>query len=134
MKLLYWRFFSIFCINVQSSQFLWMIVFRTLVDLILLFRGQYPIKQKLELAVGIHWIGYCVKSVRMRSYSGPNFPAFGLNTLSIVTLSKETFHAVGCLKFSLSVSKVQNRFSVKFRLIFHCRKNISNIFKNTKSG
>ena len=22
----------------------------------------------------------CVKSVRMRSYSGPNFPAFGLNT------------------------------------------------------
>ena len=23
---------------------------------------------------------HCVKSVRMRSYSGPNFPAFGLNT------------------------------------------------------
>ena len=23
---------------------------------------------------------HCVKSVRIRSYSGPNFPAFGLNT------------------------------------------------------
>ena len=30
------------------------------------------------------WFGYrkihCVKSVRIRSYSGPHFPAFGLNT------------------------------------------------------
>ena len=35
---------------------------------------------------------HCVKSVRTRSYSGPHFPAFGLNTerysLSIRTLSE----------------------------------------------
>ena len=28
----------------------------------------------------ILWIIHCVKSVRIRSYSGPHFPAFGLST------------------------------------------------------
>ena len=27
-----------------------------------------------------HWVEYCVKSVRIRSFSGLYFPAFGLNT------------------------------------------------------
>ena len=65
----------------------------------------------------------CAKSVRIRSYSGPHFPAFGLNTerysvsLHIqpeyrkmrtrITPNKNTFHAVifkeklaGCLKMT----------------------------------
>ena len=35
------------------------------------FQSQIPAK---------NYIWYCVKSVRIRSYSGPYFPAFGLNT------------------------------------------------------
>ena len=35
------------------------------------------IKQKLEIAASHQ--SHCVKSVRIRSYSGPHFPAFGLN-------------------------------------------------------
>ena len=57
-----------------------------------------------------HKIIHCVKSVRIRSYSGPHFPAFGLNTerygVSLhsqskcgkmrtrVTLNLDTFYAV----------------------------------------
>ena len=53
---------------------------------------------------------HCVKSFRIRSYSGPHFPAFGLNTerygVSVriqskckkirtsITPNKDTFHAV----------------------------------------
>ena len=57
-------------------------------------------------------ISHCVKSVRIRSYSGPYFPAFGLNTerygvslriqsecgkmRTTITLNTDTFHAVSC--------------------------------------
>ena len=40
---------------------------------------------------------HCVKSVRIRSYSGPYFPAFGLNTGKMrtrITLNTDTFYAV----------------------------------------
>ena len=46
---------------------------------------------------------HCVKSVRIRSYSGPHFPAFGLNTercgvcgkmLTRTTPNMVTFYAV----------------------------------------
>ena len=59
-------------------------------------------------------MGYCVKSVRIRSYSGPHFHAFGLNTekdgvhLRIqsecwkirirITPNMDTFHAWGSPK------------------------------------
>ena len=65
-------------------------------------------------------VKHCVKSVRIRIYSGPHFPAFGLNTVSIlssnagysvsvriqfecgkmgtrITPNTDTFHAVKCL-------------------------------------
>ena len=35
---------------------------------------------------------HCVKSVRIRSYSGSHFPAFGLNTLDIATRSYRDLH------------------------------------------
>ena len=35
------------------------------------------------------WEWHCVKSVRIWSYSGPYFPAFGLNTLSISTYKSQ---------------------------------------------
>ena len=46
---------------------------------------------------------HCVKSVRIRSYSGPHFPAFGLNSRiqsecgkirNRITPNTDTFHAV----------------------------------------
>ena len=39
---------------------------------------------------------HCIKSVRIWNYSGPHFPAFGLNTpyLSIFSTNTDTFHAV----------------------------------------
>ena len=46
-------------------------------------------------------LSHCVKSVRIRSYSGPYFPAFRLNIQSEcgkiwtrITLNTDTFHAV----------------------------------------
>ena len=39
------------------------------------------IDKKIYLARGIFVVkAHCVKSVRIRSFSGPHFPAFGLNT------------------------------------------------------
>ena len=35
--------------------------------------------KKMALRLNLHK-EHCVKSVRIRSYSGPHFPAFGLNT------------------------------------------------------
>ena len=37
---------------------------------------------------------HCVKSVRMRNYSGPHFHAFGLNIRTTITPNTDTFHAV----------------------------------------
>ena len=66
-------------------------------------------KYEAEIYLGL-WLTHCVKSVRIRSFSGPYFPTFGLNTekygVSIRTQSKcgkirtrktpntDTFHAV----------------------------------------
>ena len=47
---------------------------------------------------------HCVKSVRIRSYSGPHFPAFGLNT---------------------------ERYSVSLRIQSECRKTRTRITPNT---
>ena len=55
---------------------------------------------------------HCVKSVRIRSYSGPHFPAFGLNRVSLRIQfecfkmrtripNTDTFHAVIYLKMCL---------------------------------
>ena len=62
-------------------------------------------------------INQCVKSVRIRIYSGPHFPHFGLNTekysvslrvqsewekmQTIITLNTDTFYAVNNNKHSL---------------------------------
>ena len=66
---------------------------------------------------------YCVKSVRTRSYSGPYFPSFGLNTeryrvslriqskcgkiLARITKNKNTLYAVITAIPSLNVSQSQ---------------------------
>ena len=52
-------------------------------------------------------VSHCVKNARIRSYYGPHFPAFGLNTLRIrsecgkiwtrITPNTDTFYAVGHL-------------------------------------
>ena len=41
---------------------------------------------KLNLQSTYFYTYHCVKSVRIRSYSGPYFPAFGLNTEDTVSL------------------------------------------------
>ena len=73
---------------------------------------------------------HCVKSVRIRSYSGPHFPAFGLNTerygVSLRTQSEcgkmrtritpktDTFHAVILLFFFHSRRK-RNKRRTRYR-------------------
>ena len=75
------------------------------------------------------WLGYhCAKSVRIQSYSGSHFPAFGLNTeryavsLCIqsecgkvrtrITQNMDSFHAVYATKLVLTI--VRNRASTCF--------------------
>ena len=50
-------------------------------------RMRQPIPAEERLAIGLSfmaigdlWLTHCVKSVQIRSFSGPYFPAFGLNT------------------------------------------------------
>ena len=60
-------------------------------------RHHHPNKLwKILLRQGVHFSKiYCVKRVRIRSYSGPYFPAFGLNTKRYsVTSNTDTFYAV----------------------------------------
>ena len=53
----------------------------------------------LTTASMLHWgVSHCVKNVRIRSYSGPHFPAFGLNTENTDQNNSEYGH------FSCSVS------------------------------
>ena len=45
-----------------------------------MFAGYGPWKQLLELIHTFNQLpSHCVKSIRIRSYSGLHFPAFGLN-------------------------------------------------------
>ena len=67
---------------------------------------------------------HCVKSVRIRSYSGPHFPAFGLNTEYVslhiqsecgkmrtgITPNTDTFHAVQGKHISTLLSFLQKVF------------------------
>ena len=46
----------------------------------MLMKLQVSFKNYLEFSAENEAKRHCVKSVRIRSYSGPNFPAFGLNT------------------------------------------------------
>ena len=45
---------------------------------------EYGLKSHIK---GYHvYMNHCVKSIRIRSYSGPHFPAFGLNAERYVNL------------------------------------------------
>ena len=66
-------------------------------------------------------VSHCVKNARIRSYYGPHFPAFGLNTLRIrsecgkiwtrITPNTDTFYAVNLsLKNILSLKKLSMLF------------------------
>ena len=66
----------------------------------LIFKGNYMLKLKRKRKKT-----HCVKSVRIRNYSGPYFPAFGLNTERYtqsecgktrirITPNKDTLYAV----------------------------------------
>ena len=73
---------------------------------------------KFDFVKGSSATTHCVKSVRIRSYSGPHFPAFGLNTqrygVSLcvqtesgkmrtrITPNTGTFHAVTICSFNIS--------------------------------
>ena len=46
------------------------------------------------LHLASHHICHCVKSVRIRSYSGPYFPASQTEIRTRVTLDTDTFYAV----------------------------------------
>ena len=46
----------------------------------MLMKLQVSFKNYLEFSAENEAKRHCVKSVHIRSYSGPNFPAFGLNT------------------------------------------------------
>ena len=73
-----------------STSFLnWYVVFRDISDTAvtiftmteaMLMKLQVSFKNYLEFSVENEAKRHCVKSVRIRSYSGPHFPAFGLNT------------------------------------------------------
>ena len=45
----------------------------------------------LAMKTIVVYVMYCVKSVRIRSYSGPYFPALGVTR---ITPNTDTFHAV----------------------------------------
>ena len=71
------------------------------------------------------WYKHCVKSVRIRSYSGPHFPVFGLNTekysLSFhiqpecekmrtsITPNRDTFYAEKCDTSDTRAVRVQHK-------------------------
>ena len=66
-------------------------------------------------------VSHCVKNARIRSYYGPHFPVFGLNTLRIrsecgkiwtrITPNTDTFYAVNLsLKKILSLKKLSMLF------------------------
>ena len=74
----------------------------------------------MHKSIFTHFTNYhCVKSARIRSYSGPHFPAFGMNTerygLSLPiqsecgkirtrkTRNTDTFHAVYCVTSSAAL-------------------------------
>ena len=78
------------------------------------------------------WVAHCVKSVRIRNYSGPYFPAFGLNTerygvsLCIqsafektqprITPNTDTFHAVVIILCKQAIIKLLLAYT--FRKMF----------------
>ena len=49
---------------------------------------------------------HCVKSVRIRSFSGRHFPAFGLYADQKITPNTDTFHAVNGLQFVRIYKKI----------------------------
>ena len=81
----------------------------------LAFNGLSP-AEYLNNDLNIFYVKHCIKSVRIQSYFGPYFPAFGLNTeghsvsLRIqsecgeirarITPNTDTFHAVKCTKIT----------------------------------
>ena len=72
----------------------------------------------------LQWIVHYVKSLSIRSFSGPHFPAFGLNTeryslcfriqpeyekvRTTKTLNKDTFHAVFTMQLYTEESEIIN--------------------------
>ena len=81
----------------------------------LAFNGLSP-AEYLNNDLNIFYVKHCIQSVRIQSYSGPYFPAFGLNTeghsvsLRIkskcggirtrITPNTDTFQAVKCTKIT----------------------------------
>ena len=66
----------------QNLKNFWKYSLELFLPVLFLFRGKFTIKNSFITTSRLIecWIlSHCVKSVRIRSYSGPNFPAFGLN-------------------------------------------------------
>ena len=59
-------------------------------------KTKFPSSSKVLLCHKIHDQGHCMKSVQIRSFSGPYFPVFGAEK----TLYLDTFHAVGTLNWT----------------------------------
>ena len=66
---------------------------------VILIRGSLDFLEAEYLFINIH---HCVKSVRIRSNSGPYFSACGLNMRTRTTPNTGTFHAVQVSHFFLS--------------------------------
>ena len=80
---------------------------------------------------------HCVKSVRIRSYSGPHFPAFGLNAGKMkarITPNTDTFYSVGFNKSIRDWKTTWNLYYSFFtELLLQCMEWLRNIFQPGKS-
>ena len=88
---------------------------------------------------------HCMKSVRIQSYSGPYFPAFGLNTVHIqsecgkiltrITPNTDTFYAVvESQNFGYNRTKVASTWSaLTFKIYFSNSNSIDFAYSNTVS-
>ena len=88
---------------------------------------------------------HCAKSVRIRSYSGPHFPAFGLNTerysvsLRIqsecgkmqtrITPNTDTFHTVYFNTKNYKLHNIKIKITFIFTFLFSCKGSECTIFK-----
>ena len=72
---------------------------------------------------------YCVKSVHIRSYSGPHFPAFGLNTERYGISLRIQFE---CGKMRTRITPNTNTFYTVFRGVFRSQSNIYGELKTVK--
>ena len=70
----------------------------------------------------LHENYYCVKSVRIRSYSGPYFPAFGLKTEIFSRIRTEYGEIQSTSPYLIRMRKIRTRITLNtdtFHTVYH---------------